>query len=99
MATARSEGVHETGAGRGDSPALAKDSAAQPGSGRAEEGNGERILGVSFRDAVFFDGKKSLDVKVDKVLIDFHSAGVKVKGVHRTVIVPLANCLWIQVDG
>ena len=49
------------------------------------------------RDAVFFDGKKSLDVKQDRVAIDFHPAGVKVKGPHRTVIVPLANCLWIQV--
>lgn len=54
---------------------------------------------MSFREAVYFDGKKSLDSEKDKVTLALHPAGLRIQSAKQTVIVPLANCLWIQVEG
>lgn len=54
---------------------------------------------ISFREAVYFEGKKSLDSEKDKVTLAFHPAGVRIQSATKTVIVPFENCLWIQVEG
>ena len=57
-----------------------------------------RITGVTCRDGVYFDGKKTLQAK-EGALLEIHQQGVLAQMSGRArLLIPFANVLWMQVE-